>query len=66
MTNDTVMLLQKASDVIQLQKSQILEASTVAAKAFADDPVFTCAISDDREFRPGYHRKNSLISRLSY
>ena len=43
--------LQTSSDVVQLRKSQILEASTVAAKAFVDDPVLTYIISDDRKFR---------------
>ncbi|MFG6104184.1 N-acetyltransferase [Leptolyngbyaceae cyanobacterium CCMR0082] len=42
---------QPSSDVIQLQQSQVLDAGMVAAKAFADDPVFTYIISDDREFR---------------
>ncbi|MEM1243152.1 MAG: GNAT family N-acetyltransferase [Cyanobacteria bacterium P01_H01_bin.26] len=42
---------QQPSDVIQLQQSQILDAAKVAAQAFADDPVFTYIISDDREFR---------------
>ena len=43
--------LQTLSAVVQLQKSQILEASTVAAKAFIDDPILTYIISDDRDFR---------------
>ncbi|MEM7796384.1 MAG: GNAT family N-acetyltransferase [Cyanobacteria bacterium P01_C01_bin.118] len=51
MTNSNVMQLQKSSDVIQLQTSQISDAGIVAANAFADDPVFTYIISDDREFR---------------
>ena len=42
---------QQPSVVIQLQQSQILDAGIVAAKAFADDPVLTYLISDDREFR---------------
>lgn len=51
MTNSNVIQLQKSSDVIQLQTSQISDAGIVAANAFADDPVFTYIISDDREFR---------------
>ncbi|MEM7064801.1 MAG: GNAT family N-acetyltransferase [Cyanobacteria bacterium P01_B01_bin.77] len=43
--------LQPSSDVIHLQQSQVLDAGIVAAKAFADDPVLTYLISDDREFR---------------
>ena len=51
MKNTDGMQLQTSPDVIQLQKSKILKAGTVAAKAFADDPVFTHIISDDRGFR---------------
>ena len=51
MKNSSVIQLQKSSEVIQLQRSHILEASTIAAKAFENDPVFAYAISDDREFR---------------
>ncbi|MBT9317420.1 GNAT family N-acetyltransferase [Leptothoe spongobia] len=43
--------LQKSSEVIQLQKSQVSAASIVAAKAFEDDPILAYIISDDREFR---------------
>lgn len=43
--------LQKSSDVMQLQKSQVLDAGRVAAKAFENDPVLTYLISDNRKFR---------------
>lgn len=42
---------QQSSDIVQLQKSQVSDTSTIAAKAFENDPVFTYIISDDREFR---------------
>ena len=51
MNTSDVVQLQKSSDVMQLQQSQVLDAGKVAAKAFADDPVLTYIISDDREFR---------------
>ena len=51
MKNADVIQVQNSSGVVQLQQSQILDAATVAAKAFVDDPVFTYVISDDREFR---------------
>ncbi|ESA33640.1 gcn5-related n-acetyltransferase [Leptolyngbya sp. Heron Island J] len=51
MKTSGVVQLQQSSDVIQLQPSQVLDAGMVAAKAFADDPVFTYIIADDREFR---------------
>lgn len=43
--------LQKSSDVVQLQNSQVSDAGLIAAQAFENDPVFTYIISDDREFR---------------
>lgn len=51
MKNADVIQLQKSSDITHLRKSQLLEASTIAAKAFEDDPVFTYVISDERDFR---------------
>ncbi|MEM9265627.1 MAG: GNAT family N-acetyltransferase [Cyanobacteria bacterium P01_F01_bin.13] len=51
MKNSDVKQRQRSSNVVQLQKSQILDASIVAATAFENDPVFTYIISDDREFR---------------
>ena len=51
MESSKIVQSQQSSDVIKLQPSQALEASVVAARAFADDPVFTYIISDDREFR---------------
>lgn len=51
MKNSDVIQPQKLSDVVQLQKSHVSDASIVAAKAFADDPVLTYLISDDRELR---------------
>ena len=43
--------LQQSPDVIQIQKSQVLDAGSIAAKAFENDPVLTYLISDNREFR---------------
>ncbi|MEM9482911.1 MAG: GNAT family N-acetyltransferase [Cyanobacteria bacterium P01_F01_bin.116] len=51
MKTDSVSTIQKSSDIVQLQKSQISDASIIAAKAFENDPEFTYIISDDREFR---------------
>jgi GNAT superfamily N-acetyltransferase len=43
--------LENSFDVIQLHRSQIAQASEIAAKAFANDPVFTYLTPDDRELR---------------
>jgi GNAT superfamily N-acetyltransferase len=39
----------KMFDVIQLERSQVIKASKIAATAFADDPVFTYLTPTDRE-----------------
>ncbi|MCU0568786.1 MAG: GNAT family N-acetyltransferase [Oculatellaceae cyanobacterium Prado106] len=52
-------------DVCPLEKTQIADASKVAAKAFEDDPVFGYLTSDDRELR--FQALTWLTSRaLSY
>ncbi|MEM9216508.1 MAG: GNAT family N-acetyltransferase [Cyanobacteria bacterium P01_F01_bin.150] len=51
MQSANVIQRQPSSEIVQLQKSQVLEASAIAARAFENDPAFTYMISDDREFR---------------
>ena len=51
MKTSSGMQLQQSPDVIQLQQPQFLDAGSVAAKAFENDPVLTYLISDNREFR---------------
>jgi GNAT superfamily N-acetyltransferase len=43
--------VQNSFDAIQLQRSQIAQASEIAAKAFESDPVFGYLTPDDRELR---------------
>ena len=38
-------------DVVQLQPSQIVEASQIAAKAFDSDPVFSYLTPDDSQLQ---------------
>lgn len=52
MKKSDVLQPQKLSNFVPLQKPHVSDASIVAAKAFADDPVLTYLVSDDREFRP--------------